>query len=55
MFGKTKETHGIILNFAVMTDIAEHTERDQHILMHFFGSLGGNLKACVSVSASDML
>lgn len=27
MFGKTKETHEIILNFAIMTDIAEHTER----------------------------
>lgn len=27
MFGKTKRTHGIIPNFTVMTDIAEHTER----------------------------
>lgn len=27
VFEKTKWTHGIILNFAVVTDIAEHTER----------------------------
>lgn len=26
-FGKTKWTYGIILNFAIMTDTAEHTER----------------------------
>lgn len=54
MLGKTKWTHGIILNFATITDIAEHIER-KPVYFNALCWLSWKKSEGLCVSASHML